>query len=133
MTGTLGAGLAASLTGPLAAIAGARQAIIAGLAVAGLCLPLGYCAGTRGAQARCDAARALASVKAGEIDARAKDAAAAARVTDALTVERHEQELIDAISAVPDDRPDAVRVALGCQRLRAQGTAEVQLPAVCRP
>ena len=132
MTGTIGSRLAASLAGPIAALAGARQAIIAGLAVAGLCLPLGYCAGTRGAEARCDAARALANLKAGEIDARAKDAAAAARVTDALAVERHEQELIDAISALPDDRPDAVRVALGCQRLRAQGTPEAQLPPVCR-
>jgi hypothetical protein len=116
-----------------AAVSGARSAIAASLCVAGLCLPLGYCTGFKSASSRCSAERALASTKALEIDAHARDAADQARFADVIAISTHEQDLVDAISTVPDSAPDRVRVALGCQRLRAQGTVEADLPAVCRP
>lgn len=114
-------------------ISSVRGAAITGLAVAGLCLPLGYCTGMKTERARAEAARSLANAKALELDAHAATAAAEDRVKDVLTIERKEQELIDAIADVDDDQPDRVRVALGCQRLRAQGTGEADLPAICRP
>jgi hypothetical protein len=117
----------------ISSISGARSAIVTGLAVAGPCLLLGYCTGFKSASTRYEAARTLANAKAQELDAGARDHAAADRVRDALAVNHHEEDLIDAISTVPDDRPDRVRVALGCQRLRAQGSAEADLPAICRP
>lgn len=115
------------------AVKAAKAALISGVSVAAICLPLAYCTGSRSATARCDAARAIANTKAEENDAHAKDNAAVDRVQDALAIQKHEEELTDAISSVPDDKPDRVRVALGCQRLRSQGTVEADLPAVCRP
>lgn len=110
-----------------------KVTIIAVLATAALCLPLGYCEGKSAERARNEAARALANVKALETDAQATEAASADRVADALEVSEQEEVLLDAISEVPDTRPDPVRVKLGCQRLRDQGTASADLPAVCRP
>tara|TARA_R110000868_G_scaffold32613_1_gene118685 strand:- start:1788 stop:2162 length:375 start_codon:yes stop_codon:yes gene_type:complete len=117
----------------LGAISGARSAIVTGLAVAGLCLPLGYCKGHADAALKYRAEKALVTAKALETDAHARDAADRSRVADALQISNHEKDLVDAISNVPDDAPDRVRVALGCQRLRGQGTAESDLPAICRP
>jgi hypothetical protein len=114
------------------ALKAARSPVIAALCSAALCLPLGYCRGSADATARAEAARALANTKALKVDAAAKDHAAAARVKDALQVKENEDALVDAISTVPDEAPDAVRVRLGCQRLRAQGTAAADLPALCR-
>lgn len=105
----------------------ARTSIITGLAVAGLCLPLGYCAGRRAAPPPAIDTKAVA------INERARDNADQARAADGITIIQHEQELTNAISQVPDTKPDAVRVALGCQRLRAQGAVEADLPADCRP
>lgn len=114
-----------------AAIVAAKTAIIVGLIVFGLTLPLGYCKGYDAAQSKAEAARALANTKALQIDAAAGNIAAEERVADALAVDDKEEELLDAIADVPDTTPDAVRVRLGCQRLRAQGTAEPDLPTVC--
>jgi hypothetical protein len=125
--------LISSISGAWSVIAGAWRSVVACVAVAGLCLVLGHCEGVSSERARNDAARALANTKALELDAGAQTKASADRVRDALAVNHHEEELIDAISTVPDDRPDRVRVALGCQRLRAQGSAEADLPAICRP
>ena len=97
-----------------------------------LCLTLGYCRGRSDANAHCEAARALANTKALETNAVASDKAATAQVKDALRIKAHEEDLTNAISQVPDTAPDAVRVQLGCQRLRAQGTDPATLPAVCR-
>lgn len=119
------------LTTAWSAIKSAQTSIITGLCVAALCLPLGYCKGESAAKARADAERSLASTKALKVDAVAKDNAAASRVKDALTVKENEDALVDAISEVPDEKPDAVRVRLGCERLRAQGEDISRLPA-CR-
>lgn len=109
------------------AIQNARSSIISGLVMAGLCLPLGYCAGRRAASTPAIDTRAVAT------NQRARDNADQARAADGITIIQHEQELTNAISTVPDTKPDPVRVALGCQRLRAQGAAEADLPADCRP
>lgn len=105
-----------------------RPLLIVGLVGIGLaCLPLAYCAGRRAGE---DPA---GNVKTAETDRVARDNADTARAADSITILRHEQELTHAISQVPDTKPDPVRIALGCQRLRAQGTAEADLPADCRP
>jgi hypothetical protein len=62
-----------------------------------------------------------------------REAAAAQRQTDTLAVAKSERELIDAIKQVPDEKPDPVRVRLGCERLRRAGRINSDLPAVCRP
>ena len=105
----------------------AQSSIITGMAVAALCLPLGYCAGRRAASSPAIDTKAVAT------NEQARDNADQARAADGITIIQHEQELTNAISEVPDTKPDPVRVALGCQRLRAQGTVEADLPADCRP
>lgn len=94
---------------------------------------LGQCDGRKTERKVQAAARAEANVEALKTNSRATEKAAAERVTDATEVAANEKELIDAIADTPDTAPDAVRVALGCQRLRAQGTDPADLPAACRP
>lgn len=122
-----------SLVGVWSKIIAARNVLIAIAATAALCLPLAYCEGSKKEKARCAASRALANAKALEMDAHAGARAAEDRVADALAVAEKEKGLLDAIATVDDTRPDRVRVALGCQRLRGQGTGEADLPAICRP
>lgn len=116
-----------------ASVRAARAAILSAVVAGGLCLPLGYCEGRKSEKARCEASRALANTKALELDAHAGAAAAEDRVKDALAVHEKEEGLLDAIATVDDTQPDRVRVALGCQRLRQQGTSEADLPGICRP
>lgn len=115
-----------------ASIVAAKTAIIVGLIVFGLTLPLGYCKGYDAAQTKHEAARALANSKALQMDAAAGTQASEERVADALVVEENEEELLDAIAEVPDTAPDAVRVRLGCERLRAQGTDTTAIPSCLR-
>lgn len=96
-----------------------------------LCLALGYCEGKSAGEARADAERAAANAIAITNARNADEVAAVERVTDAIATVEHEKDLTDAIAATPDTLPDPTRVALGCQRLRAAGTAEADLPAVC--
>lgn len=120
---------------PLAAIKaflGKRgKLILIALAAALLCFTLGYCKGQSSATDKYRTALAEANTAALETDKAASDAAAAARVDDALAVDTMQEELSDAIKDTPDTAPDAVRVELGCQRLRAQGTDTAAIPA-CR-
>lgn len=109
------------------------QQVINLVAIGGACLTLGFCKGEDSANAAHEAARALANVEALAIDAAAQNSAASERVTDALRIDQQEEELIDAISEIPDTVPDTVRVMLGCKRLRTQGTPEISLPAICGP
>ena len=68
-----------------------------------------------------------------EQKARADQLAADQRLTDTIAVNRQEQELRDAIASTPDTAPDAVRIRLGCERLRrSHGAGSAALPAVCR-
>jgi hypothetical protein len=107
-----------------------RLPIILGglLLVAGLALAL-YLQGRSDGRTKADADRAIANVEAMETDAEAQANAAEARVTDAEQVLELKEELTDAVSQIPDDVPDPVAVALGCQRLRAQGTDTTAIPA----
>lgn len=123
----------AALTSLYSAICGARNAILTGLAVAVLVAPVSYCTGLKTAKSRYEAQRALANAKALARDAQAKGLAAGERAADALRISTQEEELIDAIQSVPDDKPDRVRVALGCERLRQAGTRDADLPGICRP
>lgn len=92
---------------------------------------LGQCDGRRSERAMANAARAEANVEAVKRDQGATDKAADERVADAAVVTAKEKELVDAIADTPDTAPDAVRVRLGCERLRQQGTDIATVPA-CR-
>lgn len=105
---------------------------LVGFAVAApLFFLLGQCDGRRSERAVADAARAEANVQAAKTDQAATSKAADERVADAAVVTAKERELVDAIADTPDTAPDAVRVRLGCERLRQQGTDTTAIPA-CR-
>lgn len=95
--------------------------------------PLSYCEGKDAAFAEYKADRAEANVEALVQDAEANAAASDARVADAIAITEQRKDLVDAIAEVPDSVPDAVRVQLGCQRLRRAGTPEADLSPACRP
>lgn len=95
------------------------------IAVAGLI----YWQGRSDGRAKADAARAVANVEAMKTNEAANSNAADARVADTEQVAELKEELTDAVAQVPDDVPDPVAVALGCQRLRNQGTDTTSLPA----
>lgn len=92
---------------------------------------LGQCDGRKSERARQAAARAEANVEALKVDQGARDAAAERRVIDATQVNQNEERLIDAIESTPDEAPDAVRVRLGCERLRTAGEDTAAI-AACR-
>lgn len=91
----------------------------------------GYKGGERAATARYDAARALANVETVKVDGAAKEIAANERRVDDTLVNEGKERLLDAVQSAPESAPDAARVALGCARLRAQGTDTAAIPA-CR-
>lgn len=115
----------------IAWVSGARAAIITGIVCIAICLPLGYYKGERAATARYDAARALANVETVKVDGAAKEIAANERRVDDALVNEDKEKLLDAVQSTPESAPDAARVALGCARLRAQGTDTAAIPA-CR-
>lgn len=108
-----------------------RLVLVAAL-VAGAAAPLAYCEGKDTAQAQYEAALHKANNRFLQQKARADELAADQRLADHVAVNAQEKELLDAIHSVPDEAPDAVRVRLGCQRLRASGAREDDLPAACR-
>ena len=107
------------------------KAAVGFIVAAPLFFLLGQCDGRKSERARNDAARAEANVQAMKTNHGATEKAAAERVRDATTVAAQEETLIDAIQSTPDTAPDIVRVRLGCQRLRSQGTDLSNIPA-CR-
>lgn len=107
--------------------------VLTALLVAGMCLPLGYCKGQSAERARNAAARAEANVQAMRTNNAAQEAAATEALADAAEVSAHEEGLIDAIQSTPDGAPDAVRVALGCERLRRAGADTATLSECARP
>jgi len=112
-------------------ILGARNAIVTGVVVAALTFPLGYCEGQRSANAKNDAARAVANTETMKVDGAAKEIAANERRIDDALVNENTERLLDAVQQAPNSVPDAARVQLGCERLRAQGTPDATIPAVC--
>ncbi|EKY30619.1 hypothetical protein HMPREF0185_00198 [Brevundimonas diminuta 470-4] len=108
-------------------------------AVVAICVPLlfvlGWCAATAPGRERAKQDRAIeaANAKARATDAEARDRAADQRLTDLKINHQLEKERTDAVSAIPDARPTAGRVALACHRLREQGARDADLPSECRP
>jgi hypothetical protein len=120
------------LTGTAQRIVGIGGGIIAYAALLWAVFALGQCDGKRTEAVRQEALRAKAVVEAIGKNAAAQEKAAEERATDKEVIDQKQEDLLDAIKTVPDTQPDAVRVALGCQRLRAQGSRDADLPAVCR-
>ena len=113
-------------------IAAIPQIVIVLLVTLPLTFLLGQCSGARSANAKNQAARAVANVAIVQQDGSAKEVAAAERVADTVLIDAKHKELLDAIQSAPDSAPDASRVAFGCQRLRQSGRDEASLPLVCR-
>jgi len=108
---------------------------IKGFVAIGMALALAVCwwGWTRAAGARDEARTALTLAEA-EIallgtQAALVETAAEERQADTAAVEQAEEDLIDAIAKVPDTQPDAVRVRLGCERLRRAGRLDAALTA----
>ena len=119
---------------PLGLIAFGKSWWKAGLGLivgAALCFPLAQCDGRR--QGRQAAALELSRANTRYLQQKAKadELAADQRITDTIAVNRQEEELRDAIAATPDERPDAVRIRLGCERLRQAGRDTSSI-AACR-
>ncbi|CAN5333413.1 hypothetical protein BH10PSE12_BH10PSE12_02540 [soil metagenome] len=104
-----------------AALKAAKSPILTGLAVAGVCLPLGYCHGLSAGRAKADGAAAVATVEVMKVDGDAKEVAAIERRSDDANVAAHKEELIDAVATLPDEMPSSRRVALDLrQRARVE-------------
>jgi hypothetical protein len=98
-----------------------------------LIFPLAQCKGEKIGQQRAALALERANRQFLEQKARADALAADRRLTDTIAVSNMEKGLRDAIATTPDTAPDAVRIRLGCERLRrAPGTNPASLPAICR-
>jgi hypothetical protein len=117
---------------PASLVEWARIVVVA-LIVAAITTPLAYCEGKSAGRAQMQLAIEQANTRFLTQKARADALAADQRITDTIAVNRQEEELRDAIASTPDSAPDAVRVQLGCARLRANGTSPADLPAVCGP
>ena len=106
--------------------------IAAGLIfVVALALLLAYCSG------RDDGKDAVnQQIDKANVEVLNRDAVAKARANEDREAEHAKQleakkELIDAVNKTPDTLPDPARIALGCERLRRQGTDTTIIP-VCR-
>jgi Flp pilus assembly protein TadB len=91
-----------------------------------------YWQGRKDGRLKADAERAVANVEAMKINEKANTNASEDRVADAEQVLELKEELTDAVAEIPDDVPDDVAVALGCERLRRQGTDTTAIPACGR-
>lgn len=96
-----------------------------------LCFPLAQCRGERIGKQEAALALEQANTRYLTQKARADDLAAEQRLTDTIAVNEQERNLRDAIADTPDTAPDAVRIRLGCERLRRAGTDPASIPA-CR-
>lgn len=109
-----------------------RVKIALGIALAiALALSLAYCNGKKEGKRGADLALEKANNQAIVIDSKAREKAADDRVADAVENLEAKKELSDAVEALPDALPTARRIALGCARLRRQGTDTTAIPA-CR-
>lgn len=113
------------------AIVAAKSAILTGVAVAAICLPLAYCQGLSAGKAKAAASAAVATVEVMKVDGNAKEVAAIERRKDDAAIAAKNEELIDAVADLPDAVPTVRRVARGCAQLRNQGTDTSGIPA-CR-
>ena len=116
---------------PVSLFEWARLAAVA-LIVAGLSFTAGRCDGVRDERARQELRIGQANVRFMKQKAIADELAAERRLTDTIAVNEQERNLRDAIDDTPDTVPDAVRIRLGCERLRSAGGNDADLPSVCR-
>lgn len=124
--------LPALAAGKIVSAIGIKGGIIIALALAlGIALWWSQRVAEQRDEARAALALAEAEMKLLRTDAGLKEIAAEERQADTAAVAQVEKELIDAIQEVPDEQPDAVRVRLGCERLRRAGRLDADLPAVC--
>ena len=107
--------------------------LVVALLVAGITYPLARCSGEKSERARQTLLLEKANRLYLEQKARADTLAANQRLTDLIAVQQRERDLRDAIASTPDSAPDAVRIQLGCQRLRAAGRDTSGIPACSRP
>ena len=107
--------------------------LVVALLVAGITYPLAKCNGEKAERVRQQALLEKANRQYLEQKARADTLAANQRLTDLIAVQQRERDLRDAIASTPDSAPDAVRIRLGCERLRAAGRDTSGIPACSRP
>lgn len=107
--------------------------IMVGVAVAALCLPLGYCQGKSAGEDKMRAAAAVATVEAIKVDGDAKEVAALERAKSVADIKEKQDALIEAVADYPDATPSPRRVALACQRLQNDGYDVSTLPACSGP
>lgn len=106
--------------------------LLIGFLVFSVTYPLARCEGVRTERAAGKARLDRANVLFLQQKAIADELASRQRITDLVAVQQNERNLRDAIALTPDTAPDAVRVQLGCARLRAAGRDTASLPTVCR-
>lgn len=104
--------------------------IVALLAVCGVLLFV-YLKGRADAEAKAEAAHAVAVVEAIESDAAADMKGAALAQQHAEVAASQKEELINAVAKAPDDLPDESSVRWGCELMRQQGGRPADVPA-CR-
>jgi hypothetical protein len=107
------------------------KAGLGALVAAPLFFILGQCDGRQAGEIKAREALSQAAIKASQVDAAAKDAAAIERQADTTIIQTQTKELTDAVQAAPSSAPDAARVALNCARLRQAGRDTSAIP-VCR-
>ena len=99
------------------------------IAVVLLALLTAYCVGRGDGKSKIELEIEKANVEALETNANALGNAADDRVVSNEQILKTKEELVDVVEATPDSLPSATRIALGCERLRRQGTDTSVIPA----
>lgn len=114
-------------------LSGNWQILVAVIVLLPSVFALGECDGRSVGRGQMQHAIDTANTKALQQQQRADTLASAQRITDALAVNHSTEVLRNAIASTPDTAPDAVRVQLGCARLRASGQDTTHIAACGRP
>lgn len=102
------------------------------LVVVVLALVLVYCSGQHSGKSQIQHQIDKGNLKAEQINANAVSNSTEDRsITDTQLLEK-KKELIDEVNKTPDTMPSAQRIAVGCERLRRQGTNTAAIPACNR-
>ena len=103
------------------------------VALAGVLVLLAYCSSDarRDERDKIEREQTQAYVQDLQTDGKAKERAAGERLSDLTINNDREKALTNAVQNLPDARPSDRRVAINCERLRAQGRDPADIPA-CR-